>query len=70
MGRIDPQRLLEDPKGRVAGDVEGEEARRADPAVVAEPDQEGGERQVPDQLVEEGRVEGGEGLIARGPVGG
>jgi hypothetical protein len=38
--------------------------------LVAEPHQEGGERQVPGQLVEEGRLEGGEALIAHGPVGG
>ena len=37
--------------------------------MVAEPDEEGGEREVPDQLVEKGRVEGGEALIAGGPVG-
>src|SRR5450755_5031847 len=30
MGRIDSQRLLEDPEARVPGDVEGEQARRLD----------------------------------------
>jgi len=59
VGGVDPQALLEDAEGRVAGDVEGEEAGRLDLAVVAEPDQEGGQRQVPDDLVEEGRLEGG-----------
>ncbi len=70
LGRVDPQGLLEDAERRIAGHVEREEARRADPPVVAEPDEEGGERQVPDQLVEERRVEGGERLVARWPMGG
>src|SRR6185312_11211115 len=70
VGGVDPQALLEDPEGRVAGDVKGEEAGRADPAVVAEPDQEGGQGEVPDDLVEEGRLEGGVVEVALGAVRG
>jgi hypothetical protein len=69
VGGVHTQRLLEDAKGRVAGDIEGEETRWANAAMVAEPDEEGGEREIPDQLIEEGRVEGGEGLIARRAMG-
>ena len=61
VGGVDPEALLEDAEGRVAGDVEGEEAGGSDLAVVAEPDEEAGEAEVPDQLVEEGRLEGGVG---------
>jgi len=70
VGGVDTKGLLEDAEGRVAGDVEGEQARRADAAMVAEPDKEGGEREVPGQLVEKGLVEGGEALIAGEAVGG
>src|SRR5512133_3970279 len=47
LGRIDAQQLLEDPEGRIAGDVEREEPGRADGAPTAQPHQEGGEREVP-----------------------
>src|SRR5206468_5843587 len=57
VGRVDPQRLLEDPEGRISGHVQGEEARRADLPPLAEPDQRSCEREVPDDLVEEGRLE-------------
>src|ERR1700744_4053325 len=63
-----PQAPLEEEDGRVAGDVEGEESGRADLAVVAEPDQEGGQGEVPDDLVEEGRLEGGVVEVALGTV--
>jgi hypothetical protein len=62
---IDSQEFFPDTSERVPGDVEGEESRRADPAVMSEPDQRSGESEVPDQLVGEGRLEGGELLIAR-----
>jgi hypothetical protein len=55
--RVDAQQLLEDAERRVPGDVEGEEPGRADLAVAAKPDECSGERQVPEQLVEERRVE-------------
>src|SRR6266487_6791114 len=35
---VDPQRFLEDAEGGVAGHVQREQARRPDPAVMAEPD--------------------------------
>lgn len=65
---VDPEGLLEDAEGRVAGYVEGEEARWADAPMAAEPDEEGSKYQIPDQLIEKGRVEGGEALIAGRPV--
>src|SRR5215218_4461130 len=34
-GGVDPQQLVDDPKRAVAGDVEGEQARRPDGAVVS-----------------------------------
>lgn len=70
MGGVDSERLLEDAKAGIADDVKGEEAGRADAAVVPEPNEEGRQRQVPDQLIEKGGLERGEGLIARGPVSG
>ncbi len=68
LGRVDAQQLLEDPEGRVAGDVEREEPGRADGAPSSQPDQEGRQGQVPDDLVEEGGVEGGAVEVARGAV--
>ena len=68
VGGVNPKQLLTDSHEGVAGDVEGEEARGPDPAVMAEPHQRTGERQVPDQLIEEGRVEGRELLVARRAV--
>ena len=59
VGRVDAQQLLADPSERVAGDVEREQARRADRPAAAELDEREGEQEVPDDLVEEGRVEGG-----------
>src|SRR3954447_7768314 len=58
VGGVDAQQFLEDAKRGVAGDVEREETGRADVAVVPKPDQRGGEREVPDDLVEEGGVGG------------
>jgi hypothetical protein len=69
VGWVDPDRLLEDAEGRVAGDVEGEEAGRADASVMPEPDEEGRQRKVPDQLVQESRVEGGERRVSGRSVG-
>ncbi len=72
VGIVDPLGLLEDAKARVAGDVEREDARRPDALAVAplHPDQEAGEQQVPDQLVEEGRLERGVLQVSGRPVGG
>src|SRR6266566_8250809 len=58
MRRVDAQELLADPREGVADDVEREQTRRADAAAPSEPRERGGEQQVPDQLVEERRVEG------------
>ena len=66
---IDPDRLLEDPERRVPGHVQGEQAPRADPPVVAQPDQQGGEGQVPDDLVQERRLEGPVAEVPGRPVG-
>jgi len=68
LGRVDAQQFLEDPEGRVARDVEREEPRRADGARASQPHEERGQRQVPDDLVEEGGVEGGAVEVARGAV--
>src|SRR3954468_11228160 len=68
LGRIDPQQLLEDAEGRVAGHVEREEPGCADGAAPSQPHQEGRQGQVPDDLVEEGGVEGGAVEVARRPV--
>ena len=70
VGWVDAQKLFEDAKEGIAGDVEGEETSGADAAMVAEPREGGSEREVPDDLVEEGRVEGGVGAVAVGSVGG
>ena len=68
LGRVDAQELLEDAKGRVAGDVEGEQppGGSGDGARARRAPRPG---EVPDQLVEEGRLEGGILLIARRTVG-
>jgi hypothetical protein len=69
---VDPLGLLEDTKGGVAGDIQREDARRSD--AVAMPALEPGEKprqeQVPDELIQEGRLKRGVLEIARGPVGG
>jgi hypothetical protein len=51
LGGVNAQRFLEDPECRVPGDVQGEQPRRPDGAVMAQPDQGGGQRQVEDQLI-------------------
>ncbi|HEX3563306.1 MAG TPA: hypothetical protein VHU24_10750 [Solirubrobacterales bacterium] len=66
---VDAQKLLPDPGERVPGDVEGKQAGRSDPAVMAKPDQRPRKPEIPDQLIEEGRMEGGELLVARRTVG-
>jgi hypothetical protein len=38
LGGVDAQELLEDPKARVSGDVEGEQPRRSHLAALPEPD--------------------------------
>src|SRR5690242_8928554 len=70
VGRIDAEEFLEDPKPRVAGHVKREQPRGPDPPMVAEPDEEAGEAEVPDQLVEESRLEGAEGHVTGRPVRG
>ena len=67
LGRVHPQRLLEDAERRVTRHVEREQARGLDAAVVAQPDQDGGPEQVEDELIEESRVEGLVLLVAAGP---
>jgi len=54
VGGIDSQGLLEDAKGRVAGDIESEETRRSDSVVVAEQMRNVASNRFPDQLIEEG----------------
>lgn len=56
MRGVNAQGLLEDAEDRVAGHVEGKQPRWTDAAMIAEPDQEPGQAEVPNQLVEEGRV--------------
>ena len=65
--RVDPDRLLEDAVGGVAGYVQREQPRRLDVAVMAQPDQEGGEQQVEDQLIQERRLEVPVGRVSRRP---
>jgi len=69
VGGVDAQELLADATERVAGHVEREEAARADTPLPPEPDERSGEREVPAQLVEKGRVEGGERFVAGRAVG-
>src|SRR3954469_10751869 len=68
LGRVDAQQLLEDSEGRVPRDVEREEPGCPDGAAPSQPHQEGRQGQVPDDLVEEGGVEGGAVEVASGPV--
>ena len=68
MRRVDPQELLPDPGERVTRHVDGEESGRPDAAMVTEPDQDPGEPEIPDQLIEEGGLEGRELFVARRPV--
>ena len=67
--RVHPERLLEDPERGIARHVQREQAGREDLPVMAEPDQGRGQRHVPDQLVQERRLEEGEGRIPGRPVG-
>src|SRR5262249_61346772 len=66
---VDSQQLLPNASERVASDIEGKEPRRANAAMVAQPDQCPGQTEVPDELVEEGRLGGGE-LLGAGRAGG
>src|SRR5436190_16865671 len=67
--RIDTQRLLEDAEARVPGDVEREESWRPDAPRATEQHQEASKAQVPDDLVEKGRVERRVGGVGRRTVG-
>ena len=58
MRRVDPQQLLEEAPERVPGDIEREEPRRPDPEAMADVEQDADPDEVPDHLVEEGRVVG------------
>jgi len=66
MGGIDAQEFLADSSYRVAGDVEREQPWRADSPSVVQQHQRRREREVPDQLIQERRLEGGVLLIAGG----
>src|SRR3954447_1508861 len=66
---IDPQRLLEYAKARVAGDVQREDPRRTNPSPSTKDDQGGRQCEIEDQLVEKGRMERREVLVAGGPMG-
>ena len=65
---VDPDRLLEDPVAGVASHIQREQPPRLYPAVMAEPDQDRRERQIEDHLVQERRLEGAKGEVARWPV--
>jgi hypothetical protein len=67
-GRVDAKQLVDDAEGAVAGDVQREQARGADGSVAVDPDERRGEGEVPEQLVEERRVEGRIGEVTLGPV--
>ena len=56
VGRVDPQDLLERAEGRVPRDVEREERRPLDREAPVDPEQDADADQVPDELVEEGRL--------------
>src|SRR5438552_13971696 len=58
MSGIDAKELFPDARERVAGDVEREDARWTDLAQAPEPHQGAGQQKVPDQLVQERRLEG------------
>src|SRR5439155_7952461 len=68
LGRVDPERLLEAAERRVEGDVEREERGPADPEAPVDPEQHADHGHVPDELVQEGRVERLRVEIARRPV--
>src|SRR5215210_1918634 len=57
VGGVDAQQLLEGTPERVPGDVETEETRRLDREAPVEEQEDGDAEQVPERLVEEGRVE-------------
>src|SRR5205823_12225439 len=59
---------LEEPPERVVRDVEGEQSRRAEAIEAVEHEQQADAGQVVDELVEEGRLEGGVALVAGDPV--
>src|SRR5262249_39914577 len=65
---VDSQQLLPNASERVARDIKSEESGRTNAAMMAQPNQCPGQAEVPDQLVEEGRLEGGELLVAGRPV--
>ena len=56
VGRVYPQDLLERAEGRVPRDVEREERRPLDREAPVDPEQHADADQVPDELVEEGRL--------------
>src|SRR5438045_897575 len=66
--RIDAERLLEDPEARVARDVEREQRGWVNAPSPTDPDQRARQREVPDQLVEEGRMKGRVVRVAIRPV--
>ena len=68
-GGVDAQGFLEDAEARVAGDVEGEKPPARGCCRIGRATQETGEREVPDHLVEEGRLEGRVLLVAPGGCG-
>ena len=64
MRRIDPQRLLVGAEAGVEHDVQREEPGRPDAEAPADQDQDPDEEHVPDELVQEGRLEGRVQLVA------
>src|SRR5581483_10114908 len=65
---VDAKELLERAPERVEGDVEREQPGRSNAEPGADPDQDAGDRDVVDQLVQEGRVEGLRERVLRRPV--
>src|SRR5581483_4103250 len=70
VGVVDAQRFDPQPAEGVAADVEGEEPPGPEAAAPFDPQEHGDQRQVPQRLVEERRLVGGDLLQARRPVGG
>ena len=67
--RVDPERLLVRAEAGVEHHVQGEEPRRLDAEAPADQDQHPDEEHVPDELVQEGRLERRVELVPGGPMG-
>ncbi len=70
VGVVDPQALDEEAPEGVTGDVDREQASRSEPMAALDEQYHADDGQVPQRLVQEGRVIGGDVFEPGGPVGG